>query len=248
MTLSNEPTPSIFDVLNDWIRETEGSIVNLLSAFAPWLAPLAPAYMTYQHAVGVLSFPVWIAAPVALVVEILGFSTVSTFMAFYFFNRRNKSEGKKAPIFLVVLSFAFYLSLIIFSNVLLDTFPSSSWAIIAVRALFTLQTFPAAVIVAVRTQHRDLLEEIASENRQKVSEKLQKVSETIPQDGESLPKDWRRLKPRLSQEEIVQLSELSTDGIKVIAKKYHVEEKTVYNWRSYAQEELRKQNDTNLPK
>lgn len=156
-------TRDFFDRLNDWIRETESSIVNFLSAFAPWMAPLAPAYMTFQHAQNSLDFPIFIAAPVAILVEILGFSAVSTFMAFWFFNRKNRADAKKAPIGLVILAFMFYLLLIIFSNVLLDTFPGQEWALIVVRALYTMQTIPAALIVAVRVQHRDLLNEYAKD-------------------------------------------------------------------------------------
>ena len=126
-----------FDELNDWIRDTENSLVNFLSAFSPWLAPLIPAYMTYDHAYGTLHFPFFFALAGSAVVEILGFSAVSTYLSFWFYNRRNKAEGKKAPLTVVIVAFGFYLTLIIFSNVLLDTFPSDKWAEIVVRALFT---------------------------------------------------------------------------------------------------------------
>ena len=42
---------NIFDKLNEWINGIEGSLVNFLTAFSPWLAPLAPAYMTFVHMV-----------------------------------------------------------------------------------------------------------------------------------------------------------------------------------------------------
>ena len=67
-----------FDKLNEWVNNTEGSLVNFLTAFSPWLAPIAPAFMTYHHMVEFLEFPIWIAVILALLVEILGFSTVST--------------------------------------------------------------------------------------------------------------------------------------------------------------------------
>jgi hypothetical protein len=123
--------------------------------------------MTYQHAIGTLEFPQVVAIPAALVVEILGFSAVSTYLAFWFYNRRNPAASKKAPIILVIIAFGFYLTLIVFSNVLLDSFPGERWAEIVVRALFTLQTIPAAMLVSVRTQHRELLSEIAKEKRER---------------------------------------------------------------------------------
>lgn len=156
---------NFFDGLNEWIRDIESSVVNVVSAIAPWLSPLAPAYMTYNHASGALGFPEWVALPIAIMVEILGFSTVSTGLAFWFYNRRNRAEAKRAPMGIVIFAFAFYLTLIITANVLLDALRGSEAALIAVRAMLTLQTIPAALIVAVRTQHRDLLGELEREKQ-----------------------------------------------------------------------------------
>src|SRR5690242_9408499 len=152
-----------FDKLNESIRGVEASFVNFISAVAPWLAPLAPAYMTYDHAVNTLHFPAWVALPVAVVVEILGFSAVSTFMTFWLFNRRTKADAKKAPIGYVVFAFFLYLALIVASNILLDSFDNAAWAVVTVRALFTLQTIPAALIVVARAGHRSMLAEIKQE-------------------------------------------------------------------------------------
>lgn len=235
-----------FDLLNEWIRNTESSIVNFISVFAPWLAPLTPAYMTYQHSVRVLEFPHYIAIPAALLVEILGFSAVSTFLAFWFHNRKNQANIKRAPIEVVVFAFAFYLSLIIFSNVLLDSFPSERWAEITVRALFTLQTIPAALIVAVRTQHRDLLSEIKKEK----VERRQNVSESSPKDEQKpsesfgkFPKDWRQLEPTLTYEQTVQIASLNSEQVKKWAHQIGVSEKTITNWRAYANEKLEQLNE-----
>lgn len=166
-------TENFFDKLNEWINNTEGSLVNFLTAFAPWLAPLIPAYMTYNHMIEFLKFHAWLAFVLALVVEILGFGTVSTGLDFWFYNRRNKAQSKQAPLTLIVISFMFYLSLIVTSNVIIDwakefgNATQQSWSIIIVRFLLTLQTLPAALIVATRTGHRDLLREIKQEKLEK---------------------------------------------------------------------------------
>ena len=202
-------TENIFDRMNNWINGIEGSLVNFLTAFSPWLAPLAPAYMTYIHMIEFLGFPVWVSGALALVVEILGFGTVSTFLDFWFFNRKNKAQYKQAPIWLVVAAFAFYLGLIVFSNVLIDlaqaygTEQQVAGAVVAVRALLTLQTIPAAIIVAVRTGHRDLLREIRREKEEKEAKKdesFTKDSESHREESGNFPKvsDWRNLRPTLS--------------------------------------------------
>jgi len=237
-----------FEKLNDWIRDTENSIVNFLSAFSPWLAPLIPAYMTFQHAVGTLKFPFFFAFAGSAVVEILGFSAVSTYLSFWFYNRRNRAEGKKAPLAIVVIAFGFYLVLIIFSNVLLDTFPSEKWAEIVVRALFTLQTIPAAMLVSVRTQHRELLSEIAKEKR-KVSESNEKPSESNQKEDKPLsesfrkfPKDWRSLEPQLTYEQTVEIAQLTPVQVRSWANGLGVSEKTITNWRTNAKIKLENNN------
>lgn len=222
-----------FERVNDWIRESESSIVNFISAFAPWLAPIAPAFMTYYHAVNALEFPVAVAIPVAVVVEILGFSTVSTYIALWFSNRRNKAESKRAPVGLVVVAFSFYMALIIFANVLLDAFPGEKWALITVRALFTLQTVPAALIVAVRTQHRDLLAEFSkskAETFQKVTEEQRKVTDNFPT-------DWRKVRKNFTEEQRAELVTMSTESI---CFKYGITDRTARNWRKNAKAELEK--------
>jgi hypothetical protein len=226
-----------FEKINNWIRGTESSIVNLVSAIAPWLAPIAPAYMTYQHAVWTLDFPEWVAVPVAVVVEILGFSAVSTLMAFWFFNRRKVASIKKAPTGWVVFAFAFYLALIVTSNVLLDALQNSANAIIAVKALYTLQTIPAALIVIARAGHKDLLSELKAEREEskgKVTEKVTTEAESLPA---TYPSDWRKFRVMITGE---QVKSIAVDQSKNIAFHFGVSERTARNWRKYAQDEVGK--------
>lgn len=230
-----------FEKLNDWVRDTESSIVNLISAIAPWLAPLAPAFMTYQHTRNTLNFPVWIALPGAVTVEILGFSTVSTFLAFWFHNRKKQAEARRAPIGLVIFAFVFYLTLILVSNVLLDTFDNAKWAVITVRGLFTLQSIPAALIVAVRTQHRDLLSVIEKEKADKkntghLSGQLSGGSGQNSDNNQTdaIVTDWRKAKKQLSGHQIAAIAKMSTSDI---VAAYGVEDRTARRWRKSAQEE-----------
>jgi hypothetical protein len=218
-----------FDRLTDGIRNVEASFVNFISAVAPWLAPLVPAYMTYWHAVDTLKFPVWVAFPAALVVEILGFSAVSTYMMFWFFNRRNKATAKKAPLPLVVFAFLFYLALIVTSNILLDATNGAGWAVISVRALFTLQTIPAALIVVARAGHKNLLSEIEKER----AESSRKVSETKTESDGKFPVSWRQVRKQLTTDDLSFLKSAKTEEI---CFRWGVDDRTARNWRKYAQE------------
>jgi uncharacterized membrane protein YcjF (UPF0283 family) len=184
----------------------------------------------------------------ALLVEILGFGTVSTGLDFWFYNRKERASTKKAPLGIIVGIFVFYLGLILMSNVVIDV--SNAYlseffqkaAVILVRAGLTLQTIPGALIVAVRTGHRDLLREIKREKEekdlQKVSGNLPKVSEDEQKVTENLPKDWRKLRPTLSYEQVTNLAKLTANDVKNFSQKYGIDERTVTNWRKYAQEEL----------
>ena|SRR3972149_5121204 len=242
---------NLFDKLDEWVNSTEGSLVNFLTAFAPWLAPLAPAYMTFQHMDKFLDFPFLISFALATLVEILGFGTVSTGLDFWFYNRRERANVKKAPLEVVIGVFVFYLFLILMSNVVIDVanaYLSAGWqkaSVILVRAGLTLQTIPGALIVAVRTSHRELLRDIKREKAEKLSESFQKVSTPAQEREENFPKDWRRLRPTLTYEQVVELSNLTPSQIKAISEKHHVDPKTVSNWRAYSIKEVEIRNEVN---
>lgn len=165
---------TIFYSLNRLIRDSEASLVNLLSAVAPWLAPLAPAYLTYSHLTNAaFSFPTYIALSVAAVVEVLGLSSVSTVLAFRAHNKRYKDEKRKAPVWVALFSFVVYLLIILVINVVLDAALLAGSglrydaAVIFAKALLTLLSVPAAVILAVRTQHKEVLDEIDEQRQQR---------------------------------------------------------------------------------
>lgn len=175
---------NVFDTVNDWIRDSEASFVNLLSAVAPWLAPLAPAYMSFRHMTGVMGFPEGIAWSIAAVVEVLGLSGVSTTLDFWTFNRRNDKDKqmRKAPVGIAAGSFLAYLSVILTMNVLLEIATlqgetAKAWAIILAKALLTLLSVPAAVLMAVRTSHRSLIHEVNLEKAEAKEERRRAAAE-----------------------------------------------------------------------
>lgn len=253
---------NIFDKLNYWVNSTEGSLVNFLTAFAPWLAPIIPAYMTYHHMIEFLGFPEVIAFIAALIVEILGFGTVSTFLDFWFYNRRERAGSKKAPIWLVVISFVFYLTLIIFSNVIIDiaqafgNIDQQNWATVWVRTLLTLQTIPAVLIVAARTSHKNLINEMKKEKLERTENRESELSKKVPTNNNSSennmesskkPEDWRKVRPNLTLDQLKELANLRPDQIKAHAERIGYTYKTLANWRSRARAELNIQDEEEIP-
>ncbi len=252
---------NIFERMNKWVNSVESSVVNLLTALAPWLAPLIPAYMTFQHMKDFLFFPDWIAWIAAAIVEILGFSTVSTFLEFWFYNRRERSGKAKAPVEIIIGVFIFYLFLIIVSNVVIDVsiaFLSVEWqklAVVIVRFLLTCQTIPAVFIVATRTGHKNLLEDIKKEKdeakqakqerKQGVMESSQKVPNLSNSEEEvsKKPDDWRKVRPTLTLDQLKELANLKPDQIRNYAEKIGYTYKTLSNWRMRARAELNIQDE-----
>jgi hypothetical protein len=168
---------NIFDKANGYIRDTEASVVNLLSAIAPWGAPLAPAFMSYGGMVNTLNFPVWVALIIAGVIEILGLATVHTTIVFWQHNRRYKADMRKMPTALAGSMFGLYLVVILTVNVLMEAFISWPGMPIVARALLSLLTVPAAITMVIRTQHTELLHEIQSNRERNQSNR----NETKPQ-------------------------------------------------------------------
>lgn len=168
---------NFFDKLNSWIRGTEASLVNFLSAFVPWLAPLAPAYLSYRHMTEDLGFPIWVSLAVAFVVEGLGLSTVSTAMAFWSHNKKYTSDQRRAPVIVPVAAFTMYLVTIVTLNVLMEVakIPAVGWDVQWVRVgayfLLAMLSVPAAVTLATRTQHKELIDGMAREREERKEER-----------------------------------------------------------------------------
>lgn len=163
--MENEPekkVDNVFDVLNAWVTGTEGSAANLAAAIGPWLTPLAPANNTYQHLVYTMAYPEWVAFALAVVVEVLGFASISTIVRFWMHNRRYSATDRKAPLQWAVLTFLSYLLVTMSINVVLDVasligkvVEPVAYARVLVNALLSILTVPAGVLVAIRVAHRD---------------------------------------------------------------------------------------------
>lgn len=237
-----------FELFNDWIDRVEVSVVNTLTKLSPWLSPVIPAYMTYGHVNVFLGFNAFLALCAALLVEILGFATVATGISFWFYNRRTKAGAKKAPLWGVIAIFAFYLAIVLAVNVIIDVTnqfgdeASKAWAVIAVRALFTLQTIPGAVLVALRVGHANLLKDMQDERnttRTKDAENLQPQTESSLQETKRAP-DLRKLKDKLQAGD---LTFIATSSPEQIMQKYgKMSQRTAYGWKEYANLRLARQN------
>jgi hypothetical protein len=227
---------NFFDRANDFIRNTETSLVNFLSAVAPWAAPLAPAYLSWNHMRMELAFPVWVAWSVAIVVEILGLSAISTILAFWMHNRRYKKDGRKAPVIVPGSAFIFYLLVILTINVMLEAakipgfFIASEWVRIIAIALLTLLSVPAAIIIAVRTLHHQMLDGIEQEKAERRQTQARPRSEPASNNGATRRKSQFFLDVQSGRLQ----NKLDDSGLsltaKTIADLYGVSERNAFRW------------------
>lgn len=150
----------IFKFLTDLLNNSEKYIIDFLSAFVPYAVPVIPAYLTYNHTVTEMGFPVWVAVTAAFVVETLGLASVATAVRFWRHNQKYKSEQNKAPFKLAVMVYLFYIVVVILVNVILEIVAGTrnGWIITSI-ALFSLLSFPASVLVSIRYIHSDILDE-----------------------------------------------------------------------------------------
>lgn len=138
----------------------EKSLLDLLSVFVPYCVPIIPAYLTYQHTINEMGFSPFIAWTAAFVVEVLGLTSVATAVRFYRYNLKYTKEANRAPFKLAVLVYVFYIVIVLLVNVVLEIVSGQrgGWVILSI-ALFSMLSFPSSVLVSIRYQFAEMLEE-----------------------------------------------------------------------------------------
>ena len=152
----------LFETLANVINGMERGVLDFLSALVPYAVPVIPAYLTYYHTRDMMGFPHWVAVTAAFVVEVLGMTSVSTAIRFYRNNLRYTSEQNKAPFALALFVYIFYLLIVISVNVILEIVAGTrgGWIILSI-ALFTLLSVPSGVLISIRSQFSEMLEDRA---------------------------------------------------------------------------------------
>ena len=228
--------------LTGWRRlteEAERTLVDNLAATAPWLAPLAPAFLAYRAMVDVLRFPVWVAGAVGLTVEVLGISTINTAMTLWTWNREKNKSDKAAPTWVAVLAAAFYVMVVITVNVMLD---GGTTLEKAAKGLLSSLSVAAAITLALRSQHSRRVSEkkLATEERRMMRRETgdgrqtgMQVSAKVAEKAEIHPETfgkWERW-PDVPADEQMKMVRMTMNQV---VEFYGVDERTAYNWLKYA--------------
>lgn len=149
-----------FRFISNILNGAEKSLLDLLSVFVPYCVPIIPAYLTYQHTINEMGFSPFIAWTAAFVVEVLGLTSVATAVRFYRYNLKYTKEANRAPFKLAVLVYVFYIVIVLLVNVVLEIVSGQrgGWVILSI-ALFSMLSFPSSVLVSIRYQFAEMLEE-----------------------------------------------------------------------------------------
>lgn len=150
----------LFEYISKVINGAEKSFLDLLSALVPYFVPVIPAYLTFYHTRDQMAFPTEVAWTAAFVVEVLGMTSISTAIRFYRNNKRYSTEQNKAPFNLAIFTYIFYLVVVLSVNVLLEVVAEKRTpAIILAIALFSLLSVPSGVLISIRSQFSEMLED-----------------------------------------------------------------------------------------
>lgn len=169
----------IFEFLAKVLNGMERGIIDFISAFVPYAVPVIPAYLTFYHTRDMMDFPAWVAWTAAFVVEALGLASVATVVRFYLHNKRYKSEQNRAPFWIALGVYIFYIVIVIVVNVILEIVADTRGGfIITAIALFSLLSFPSGVLISIRTQYREMLDEKEANKKPKNNDMPQVVKET----------------------------------------------------------------------
>lgn len=185
-------------------RALEETLVDVLAAFIPWLAPAIPAYLAWRNMTGVLGFDPLLAGVGAVVVEFLGLATVSTTVSLWDYNDTKRVGDQRAPLWVAGLTALGYIGIVLTVNVLLDDAPALH---LLAQALLSLLSVIGAVTLAIRAQHARRLARIeaarqeerkaAEEARQERREERQarkaerQAAQAAPQAAGELPEAFR---------------------------------------------------------
>jgi hypothetical protein len=79
---------------------------------------------------------------------------------------------------------------------------------------------------------------LTDDNAVSSSETYRKVPESYQKETGKLAPHWRKVRPTLSYENVVQLANMSIPDIQKVFNKYDITDRTACNWRDYARTEI----------
>lgn len=180
--MNTNPLEKIFRWISDTINGGERAVLDALSAIVPYTTASIPAYLTFTHTHDQMQFPVNIATLAAFTVEVLGVTAVSTAIRFWQWNTNHNNKAERAPFWLAVGTYVFYIVITLSVNVILEIAAKQrTGAVIWAIALFSLLSIPSGVLISIRAQFGEMLEDKHERAVQRKQERQQARVVNAPQ-------------------------------------------------------------------
>ena len=167
------------------------TLVDNIAATIPWLAPIVPATIAWQHMSGILHFPWIVATLTAVVIEFLGLATITTSFQFWDWNDKKRQTDPKAPLWIVLICAGFYTAIVLIVNVLLDSAPIVQKI---AKGLLSILSIIGAITIAVRSQQARRAAAVQLEKEQRKQERQEKTAEGLALFDELSAKERELLK------------------------------------------------------
>lgn len=156
----NERTPNERTVptfLERW-QQVDRLMLEMASLVAPWLAPVASAWLVGERTYTVLGLPWPVAAVFGLAVELLTIGTINRALILWTWNRTRRTNEPTAPLGLAVALVVGCLGITVGLTVLLVVIPGlATWAL----TVFPLLAVIGGMNLALRADHAQRLVETA---------------------------------------------------------------------------------------
>lgn len=205
-----------FDTIRD---KFEASLINFAAGIIPYFSSLIPAYFVFIHLNDILFVPSFLSFVFAVVVEVLGFASINTFVTLYQYRQKytsdRKLKGSVSPSF-AIFSFVMYLAVIVLVNGVLGIVDAVNLAelyenwdntgyilenlaqpIANTFSIFVLSllTIPGAVVVVARTQHSEFIgaSKPFSVSRSRSQPRKKETPSNVDKDEFSLTDNHRKL-------------------------------------------------------
>ena len=174
-------------------RAFEETLIDLVSAYTPWAAPLIPMVIGFESAQALPGFGFVGAAIYAVIVEFLGIATINTALEFRAWNANRTTD--KAPLWLAVLAAVCYFAVVISVNVFLDTTGTDLQK--GIKAGMSLLPIVSAITLGMRSEQAKRVKSV------QISMDSAKLTETADQErADRLQREAEEREERRRNEEI----------------------------------------------
>lgn len=249
---------NIFIWVNDVIEAADRPISQVVMVLLPFIAPILPAMITAKSLREYMNLPkewTWIGVVAFEFVGYLGMiSLVGALMAWI---KDEKNHRSWTNVLVTGTAYTFYLLSLIVTNLILELENDVPVSHVTVTACLTVGLSVASSLLNAqrifdrntedkeeKRREKDRQERLEKYrikygNNEKVAGKLLESRESVEKVSSNLPTDWRKIRPKLTPEQVSFIAQSEPKTIVETLSKsgLNISPRTASNWHTYAMEE-----------